>query len=1156
MRTDIAKNRHLYGSLKTRVDQIEKRIKEIGQSCPHPFIQNKNSCYHVVLASMNWTEAGRMCQLSYAANLLTIDSKGEQRFISRVLKQNYEYVRNGFYTSGKSFDTGSDNQGGITWKWSTQAKLMTFKHLCKKREKNNSADRMDSDSCSLFSTASGFSHSKALVKAAEKSKYDSVEKLLKKGADLFAVDENGKTALHYAVINKQLDLVKLLLKHRASVDVADMTGKTPLHYAVIKCFLDSLKLMLLENPVLDWPDHPTRKTPLHYAVGKGDANATSLLLFHGADLSLKTKDRDTVFDICRNRELFRILTESRLLSDGVKLGGVTIESKKIREGKTTHFNSGLKIKYRNKSVRDAFPLTVRRHKGEFATANITLDDLEDTMSDYFVCRLGKSREKTIVTLSVPIFNKIETTQDNILKTDTGQEFDVEKCSFTDEDILVKFSMGPVFVDDLFRRSITEARRRGHETEISSFHASLFALGTEERSRGDRTFRIQPKQIWMGSLRVDLTQCGTFVIISRPKKEVFALENVNEASTVTSTVDDRVELDIPSNTFDAPTKICMEILDKANSCKDADVPGGSTSITSFYTLNAEGSDGSSGSCVFSREINMKLPVPESFQSDGDVIIFSRANFTDGELDSDDSDDSDEGADEDADDDGDVEAEMADTKSENGAVQYEISNEEDENAGAMQSDKKWSKWQILGTDVNIEMGRMSFSLSSFSIKVAMNLKRDKKVSASRWDFLKQHVHKMYRKSRQRERTVVFMALAKASDARHTYTVVIESTQPETANERLEYWKGEGFQENNPVFTAEYTAVARQTFVVGISDNLRTLCNLQEQEIVFHPKRQNFQCIAVALKEETEERIGCITIGNKPKTQTGEDKLRQSIGMNTKMCNKLLTTIVIHFPPPKPKEDYLEFTSDSDPEDEEAIERFEGFTDNSFLSTLNNELKDNWLEIGMLTGSHYRRLEKVMDDDTMDEAQKKAFFLRSWRNKNIFRPHLGLPTLISAISTVGRPDLNIMLKVMLKGWCASNTEGPFYDWLQKAFSDPDVMTPEEYPRPMSEPFLMTLLDYLGDQYKLVTYLDVTDEEIEAVKDDKTIETRRHKLLKLLVTGRRNSKNRVVAMSKLIHGLIALNNLAAKNWAIMVARQWCEKNKRRNDDFAEQLREYLHNL
>ena len=54
-----------------------------------------------------------------------------------------------------------------------------------------------------------------------------------KKIDINAVDKNGDTPLHLAVVGGDLDLIKILLSNRAKTNVANKIGNTPLHLAAI-----------------------------------------------------------------------------------------------------------------------------------------------------------------------------------------------------------------------------------------------------------------------------------------------------------------------------------------------------------------------------------------------------------------------------------------------------------------------------------------------------------------------------------------------------------------------------------------------------------------------------------------------------------------------------------------------------------------------------------------------------------------------------------------------------------------------------------------------------------------------------------------------------------------------------------------------------------
>ena len=67
-----------------------------------------------------------------------------------------------------------------------------------------------------------------LFQAAFEGNTSKIEKLIKKGADVNAKDENGAPVLMAAAANGQTEIVKMLLDKGADVNVKDKDGKTAL----------------------------------------------------------------------------------------------------------------------------------------------------------------------------------------------------------------------------------------------------------------------------------------------------------------------------------------------------------------------------------------------------------------------------------------------------------------------------------------------------------------------------------------------------------------------------------------------------------------------------------------------------------------------------------------------------------------------------------------------------------------------------------------------------------------------------------------------------------------------------------------------------------------------------------------------------------------
>ena len=82
-----------------------------------------------------------------------------------------------------------------------------------------------------------------LFQAAFEGNTSKIEKLIKKGADVNAKDENGAPVLMAAAANGQTEIVKMLLDKGADVNVKDKDGKTALMYAADRGHTDIVKLL-------------------------------------------------------------------------------------------------------------------------------------------------------------------------------------------------------------------------------------------------------------------------------------------------------------------------------------------------------------------------------------------------------------------------------------------------------------------------------------------------------------------------------------------------------------------------------------------------------------------------------------------------------------------------------------------------------------------------------------------------------------------------------------------------------------------------------------------------------------------------------------------------------------------------------------------------
>ncbi len=80
-----------------------------------------------------------------------------------------------------------------------------------------------------FTAMHGMEDSKyALHEAANEGDICLVEKLLKQGANVNAIDESGNTPLHKAAKNIKKDMVELLVNNKADINIENGEGKRPI----------------------------------------------------------------------------------------------------------------------------------------------------------------------------------------------------------------------------------------------------------------------------------------------------------------------------------------------------------------------------------------------------------------------------------------------------------------------------------------------------------------------------------------------------------------------------------------------------------------------------------------------------------------------------------------------------------------------------------------------------------------------------------------------------------------------------------------------------------------------------------------------------------------------------------------------------------------
>src|SRR5215831_91260 len=163
-----------------------------------------------------------------------------------------------------------------------------------------------------------------LMFAAREGDVESARLLVGAGADVNAVAADGKDALGLAIFNGNYDVASFLIDSRSGVNKADTQGFTPLFWAVDRRNMETapnFPWMVTADPLplirklLNAGANPNAlvnntprarmragsprivfATPLMRAAFSGDLDLTKLLLDHGADPTIRSKDYETMVE--------------------------------------------------------------------------------------------------------------------------------------------------------------------------------------------------------------------------------------------------------------------------------------------------------------------------------------------------------------------------------------------------------------------------------------------------------------------------------------------------------------------------------------------------------------------------------------------------------------------------------------------------------------------------------------------------------------------------------------------------------------------------------------------------------------------------------------------------------------------------------------------
>ncbi|KAH0522614.1 hypothetical protein TsFJ059_006437 [Trichoderma semiorbis] len=130
----------------------------------------------------------------------------------------------------------------------------------------------------------GLQLNKALIVAAEAGNETAVQMVLDLGANIDWKDDEGSTAITWAVPGGYENAVRTLLRNGADPNLADNYGNVPLHWAIP---YSSITELLLEYGANINVQNDGGRSALHWSALEGQEDTVEILLAHNADVKAK-----------------------------------------------------------------------------------------------------------------------------------------------------------------------------------------------------------------------------------------------------------------------------------------------------------------------------------------------------------------------------------------------------------------------------------------------------------------------------------------------------------------------------------------------------------------------------------------------------------------------------------------------------------------------------------------------------------------------------------------------------------------------------------------------------------------------------------------------------------------------------------------------------
>ncbi|XP_069101285.1 uncharacterized protein [Argopecten irradians] len=882
-----------------------------------------------------------------------------------------------------------------------------------------------------------------------------------------------------------------------SLNFADDSGKTLLHLCTNVGNKKDVNLLLQRTCPVNRIDNMGHSA-LHYAAKKDYADIAELLIVNGADFDLpeeKTGQTALHFAVAKNY----LATVELLVFSGAS---IQIKDK----------NNRTPLALCRSKEMHALLSTAVQSSGGYRPGEMTMQTVEVQGGGITECwKLGL----TIDYSTGPADDKFslmcrrQTTDESDLGFEFANNEDICSDAFqyrlgrTGKPTAVRLTV-PIYSGPSAKEEIVLRTEKGQ----------VFSIASISKVETDTPYCVAV---------VDISQFSSFIMVCRPKTDLFKIPT--EGGTFTSKVNPKMEVTVQPGSYSKDVKLVLQtILLPHPSVLGTEGISDIVSMTPFSCLQEQNRQNPKN------PIRLCLPQPDGGK---DLKVFS-ADVTD------------------------------------------VASITD------------SGWSVRDDPIQTTPDGIGLDISDSAMKVIVQAKPGMDMSK-----LKPQVGQVFQKATRREYSIVFIVLTKHDPKNNTFKTVVECNTEENSEQAKKKWMNDGFIDQRPGDALCFKGPTRQRYKIIASKNLRPQgtedCFMIFQ---FHPKRSNFTVFTASVKNNIQSETGSVRVFEyKIIKKTAAQLEAEGPG---KPLETLITNVHIAFgksdkdsspsavpliqvqeptdmernaKPPVVKSPAVAAAPKSQPAARtqpppkssaatSIAAKYSSekvFTNDEFLYTVVKELDDEWYKIVVMMGWNFPDVEKVLLEPNGSQQDKVMHFLKQWQENGRTHDDLGLPNLLTALAKGGRRDLCTVVSLLMKEWFdqQSNQNTNFWKWVQKAFKDSDLINPGDYPKPMSDQFLLLLAQAIQPNLNIAKHLDIQKADIERLtKGDSSDE---YKMLKILLQGRDGAQSHVVGLRKLLDAMITLDMKLGVRWTMVASQQWFDMKTEMNTQFKAELQDIL---